>query len=424
MAIRNALKNVWNAFLGRDPTPPSYDMGSFSFYSPLRPRLRGGSEKDTVKVMYNRIAVDCAAINVNHVRLDEDGDFKEIINDSLNYALTKSANIDQTGRALLQDAVTMMLDEGHVAIVPVEADIDPDSSESFKVYELRAGKVIEWGPRHVLVDLYNDKTGMHSQLRFPKSYVAIIQNPFYLTMNDGNSTVRRLLKLYRQVESMNDMASSGKLDLIIQLPYSVKTDIKREQAESRRKSIEAQLTQNQYGIAYVDATERIIQLNRSLENNLWVQIQDLQNQLYAELGFSQAVFDGTADEKTMLNYNSRTIEPIMTALTEEMERKWISKTAITQGQAIMFFKDPFKLVPVAQLAEISDKFTRNEIMSSNEFRSKIGLKPSDDPRADQLINSNLNHPDDQVGGGTGDNLANQEKHEKANVESIIQKLSK
>lgn len=422
MEIRTTLKNVWNAFLGRDPTPQNLGAGSFSYYNPQRKRyLTRGNEKTIVKAIYNQISVDCAKLNVRHVRLDEEDRYKETIKGPLNDALSCSANIDQTGRAMIQDAVESMLEEGCIAIVPVMTDGNPNFTESFQVEEIRVGRVTEWFPRAVRVDLYNDRTGQHQEVILQKKFVAIVENPFYRTMNEPNSTAQRLLRVCRQIDALNDQASSGKLDIIIQLPYTIRSDGRRVQAESRRKAIEGQLTGSQYGIAYIDGTEKVIQLNRSLENNLWTQYEALQSQLYNELGFSQAIFDGTADEKTMLNYQNRTIEPIMTAITEEMARKWISKTARSQKQSIRFFNDPFKLVPVAQLAEITDKFTRNEIMSSNEFRSIIGLKPSSDPKADELINSNLNHPDEGQGGNSG---GLNKKQANVDLDAIVSKISK
>lgn len=388
------LKNTWNAFLGRDPTPnTTYGYGSS--FRPDRQRLTRGNARSIVNTIYNQIAIDCATVNIRHVRLDDEGRYSETIADSLNRCLSASANIDQTGRALIQDVVMSMLDEGCVAIVPVETEFNPFRTESYKILQLRTGRIVEWFPQSIRVEVYNEQIGQKQMVTLPKEMVAIVENPFYSIMNETNSTLQRLIRILNQVDRTNDENSSGKLDLIVQLPYQIKTDAKRKYAEERRKDITAQLTGSQYGIAYIDSTEHVIQLNRGIENNLWTQAKDLLEQLYNQLGFSKAIFDGTADEKTMLNYNNRTIEPIVSAITEEMERKWLSKTALSQGQAIRFFKDPFKLVPVAQLAEIADKFTRNEIMSSNEFRSIIGLKPSDDPNADKLRNSNLNHPDEK-----------------------------
>jgi hypothetical protein len=326
--------------------------------------------------------------------LNEEGNYTETISSDLNNALTIEANIDQTGRNLIQDAVMSMFDEGVVAIVPVDTNIDPYDTEAYKIYSLRVGKIVEWYPYQVRVELYNERTGKKQEVVVDKAITAIIENPFYSVMNEPNSTLQRLVRVINQLDRTNEQNSAGKMDLIIQLPYAIKSSARQIQAEERRKNLEAQLTGSQYGIGYVDATEHITQLNRSLENNLWTQAKDLTADLYNQLGLTQSIFDGTADENTYLNYQNRTVNPIITAITEEMMRKWLSKTARTRGQAIKFFSDPFKLIPVSQLAEMSDKLTRNEIMSSNEVRSVIGLKPSKDPKADELRNSNLNHPDE------------------------------
>lgn len=394
MSLFDGLKNVWSAFKGRDPTPQLYSYYGGSIRQD-RKRISRNNLKSTISSIYNRISVDCAGIRLNHVRLDENERYREVINDNLNKALCKSANLDQTGRELVQDIVMSMLDEGYVAVVPVTTSQNPNFTDSYDIYELRTGKIVDWYPEYVRVELYDERTGDKKNILVAKKYTAIIENPFYATMNEPNSTAQRLLRVLNQLDHLNDEHSSGKLDLIIQLPYVIKTEARKKQAEERRKAIEAQLTGSTYGIAYTDGTERIVQLNRSLENNLWEQAKDLREQLYNQLGLTKSIFDGTADEKTLLNYNNQTIEPIMSAIAEEMERKWISRTAQTQGQAIRFFKDPFKLVPVAQLAEIADKFTRNEITTSNEMRSVIGMKPIDDPRADELRNANLNHPDEE-----------------------------
>lgn len=395
--INGRLKNAWNAFMGRDPTGVfSYaELGQSSGINPSRIRLIRGNAKSIVSSVYNQIAVDCSSININHVRLNEDGRFVEVIDDDLNRVLTREANIDQTGRQLIRDIVISLLDEGVIAVVPFETDIDPKDTESYQVLKARTAKIIQWYPKHIKVEIYNEDTGQKVQKILEKRLCAIIENPFFTIMNEPNSIAQRLIRILNQLDRTNEQNSAGKLDLIIQIPYTIKSVAQQMLAKKRKKEIEDQLTGSQYGIAYVDATEKVIQLNRSVENNLWEQAKDLTTQLYNELGFSEAIFNGTADEKTMLNYNNRTIEPILSVIVEEMERKWLSKTAISQRQAIRFFKDPFKLVPVAQLAEIADKFTRNEIMSSNEFRSVIGLKPSDDPKADELRNSNLNHPDEE-----------------------------
>lgn len=387
------LKNAWNALRGRDPTPKG--TSSYGSYRPGRQRFSINNIRSIVTSVYTQIAVDCSLVNIMHVRVDENNRYTETIRSNLNRALTREANIDETGRELIRNAVNTMLDEGVVAILPIEATADPYDTESYDIYELRTGKIIEWRPTQVRLSVYDERTGNKVEKLFDKSFVAIIENPFYGIMNEPNSTAKRLIRVLNQLERSNELNSAGKMDLIIQLPYIIKSETRKQQAEQRRKDIETQLTGSQYGIAYTDGTERIIQLNRSVENNLWTQAKELQEQLYNQLGLSKAIFDGTADEKTILNYNNRVIEPILSAITEEMERKWLSKTAQTQGQAIRFFKDPFKLVPVSQLAEMSDKLTRNEIMTSNEIRSIIGLKPSNDPKADELRNSNLNHPDEE-----------------------------
>lgn len=398
-SLGERLKNSWNAFLGRDPTKEinKYYETAYggSSYRPDRIRLSRGNERSIVTSIYNQIAVDVSQVNIKHVRVNQNNQFIEIINSDLNHALTISANIDQTGRALLKDLVLSMFDEGVVAVVPVVTSVDPLDG-SYKIYELRIGKIVEWFPRNVRVEIYNDITGKKQQIVVEKEWTAIIENPFYSIMNEPNSTLQRLIRILNQIDRLNEKNSAGKLDLIVQVPYPIKLQARKEQAEMRRKEIEEQLTGSQYGIAYTDVTEKIVQLNRPLENNLWEQAKDLIQQLYNQLGFSPTIFDGTADESAMLNYNNRTITPIVSAITEEMERKWLSQTAITQGQAIRFFTDPFKLVPVADLAEIADKFTRNEIMSSNEIRAVIGMQPSDDPKADMLINSNLNQSNEAI----------------------------
>lgn len=394
--IFNRFKNAISAFMGRDPTTvPYYEYGSGSAYRPA-PRLSTNTLRSIVTSVYNQIAVDAAAIDIKHVRLEEEK-YNETIYDSLNRVLSKEANIDQTGRKLIQYAVLSMLDEGVVALIPTLADVsDIFNEHPNKIYEVRVAKIVEWFPRHIRVEVYNDLTGQPVQLVYKKEICPIIENPFYNIMNEPNSTAKRLMKVLGQLDKTNESNSAGKLDLIIQLPYTIKSEARRKQAEMRRTEIEKQLTGSQYGIAYTDATEHIVQLNRSLENNLWEQAEKLKDDLFNQLGFSQSIFDGTADEKTMLNYYNRTIEPILTTITEEIERKWLTTTATSQGQAIKFFRDPFKLVPVAQIAEIADKFTRNEIMTSNEMRSVMGLRPANDPKADELRNSNLNHPDEKL----------------------------
>lgn len=385
------LKHAWNAFLNKDPTTSS--PGSGSYYRPDRPRFTRGNEKTIVTAVYNRIAIDVAAVSIRHVRLDENGRYTEDIASGLNECLTLNANLDQTGRALIQDAVMSMIDEGCVAIVPVDTTINPTVSGSFDISSLRTGKIVDWYPQHVKVRLYNEKTGNKEEVVLPKRSVAIIENPLYAVMNEQNSTLQRLVRKLNLLDFVDDRNSSGKLDLIIQLPYVIKTDARRKQAEDRRKDIENQLAGSKYGIAYTDGTERITQLNRPVENNLMSQIEYLTSTLYSQLGITQSVMDGSADEKTMLNYNNRTIEPILSAIADEMKRKFLTKTARTQGQSIMFFRDPFRLVPVNDIAEIADKFTRNEILTSNEVRQIVGMKPSEDPKADELNNSNLRQPE-------------------------------
>lgn len=392
------IKRAWNAFVNRDPTNNSYSYYSMgSYHRPDRARLSRGNERSIVTSIYNRIALDVAAIDVKHCKLDENDRFKEIVNSSLNECLTLEANIDQTARALIQDAVISMLDEGCVAIVPVDTSDDPNKTGSFDIYTMRVGKVVNWFPDRVKVNVYNDRTGKKEDIIISKRAVAIIENPFYSVMNQPNSTLQRLMKKLVLLDSVDEQTSSGKLDLIIQLPYIIKSEARKNQANERRLDIERQLAGSRYGIAYTDGTEKITQLNRPVENNLLKQIEFLTSMLYGQLGITQTVMDGTADEKTMLNYYSRTIEPILSAITNEMKRKFLTKTARTQKQTIMFFRDPFKLVPVNDIAEIADKFTRNEIMSSNEIRQVIGMKPSDDPKADQLVNSNISQPTDGMG---------------------------
>lgn len=389
------LKHAWNAFTGRDPTtyyPPGSAVISSS--RPDRPRFSRGNERSIVTSIYNRIAMDVASININHVRVDDDNRYKETIKSGLNTCLTLNANKDQTGRAFIQDVVMSMLDEGCVAIVPVDTTLDPRITGSYDIESMRVGKIIMWYPDHVRVRLYNDRKGEHEEVVLPKSMVAIIENPLYSVMNESNSTLQRLIRKLNLLDVVDEKSGSDKLDLIIQLPYVIKTEARRKQADNRISDIERQLKDSPYGIAYTDGTERITQLNRSVENNLLKQVEYLTTMLYGQLGMSQAVMDGTAGEQEMLNYNNRTIEPIISAITDAMKWKFLTKTARSQGQSIMFFRDPFKLVPVAQIAEIADKFTRNEITSSNEIRQAIGMKPSDDPKADQLVNSNISQPTD------------------------------
>lgn len=385
------LKHAWNAFFNRDPT--SYrDIGGSYSYRPDRPRFTRGNEKSIVTSVYNRIALDVAAINIQHVRLDDNGRFLESMKTSLNNCLTLEPNLDQTSRAFFQDVVISMFDEGCVAIVPVETSADPDKTGSYDIYSLRTGKILEWFPKHVRVRVYNELTGKKEDILLSKDSVAIIENPLYAVINEPNSTMQRLIRKLNLLDIIDEQSSAGKLDLIIQLPYVIKTEARRQQAEKRRKDIENQLSGSKYGIAYTDGTERITQLNRPVENNLMKQIEYLTNLLYSQLGLTQTIMDGSADDKTMLNYYNRTIEPIVSAIVDEMKRKFLTKTARSQLQSIWFFRDPFKLVPVADIAEIADKFTRNEIMTSNEIRQIVGMKPSEDPRADELRNKNLSEP--------------------------------
>lgn len=392
MAFSDRLQHAWNAFLNKDPTP-RYNYGEhISSYNPYRTHLTRGNERSIVTSVYNRIALDVAAIDMYHAKLDDDGRFTEVIESSLNECLTLSANIDQTAKAFMQDVVMSMMDEGCVAIVPVDTTINPNISGSYDINSLRVGQILEWRPQHVKVRLYNDKIGQKEDLLLPKSMVAIIENPLYAVINEPNSTMQRLIRKLNLLDVIDEQSGSGKLDLIIQLPYTVKSQARKDQANERRAEIERQLRGSKYGIAYTDGTEKITQLNRPVENNLMKQIEYLTSMLYSQLGISQAVLDGTADEKVMNNYYTRTIEPIANSIVDEMNRKFISKTARTQGQKILYFRDPFKLIPISQIAEIADKFTRNEILSSNEIRQIVGRKPSDDPKADELRNSNISHP--------------------------------
>ena len=387
------LKHAWNAFMSRDPTPVRWDYGSSYSFRPDRPRLTRGNERSIVTSIFNRIALDTAAISIQHCKLDENGRFVETIESHLNSCLNLEANLDQTGRSFIQDVVLSMIDEGCVAIVPVDTTLNPKVTGSYDILSMRTGKILEWYPEHVRVEVYNDRKGKKEEITLPKKTVAIIENPLYSVVNEPNSTLQRLIKKLNLLDAIDEQSGSGKLDLIIQLPYIIKSEARRQQAETRRKDIEMQLAGSKYGIAYTDGTERITQLNRPVENNLLKQIEYLTSMLYSQLGITQSVLDGTADEKTMLNYYTRSIEPIISAIVDEIKRKFLTKTARSQRQSIKFFRDPFKLVPVNDLAEIADKFTRNEIMTSNEIRQIVGLKPSSDPKADQLVNSNLNQPD-------------------------------
>lgn len=394
LSVGSRFKNAWNAFRNREPTKVFQDIGYGYSYRPDRFRLTRGNERSIVTSVYNRIALDVAAIDIQHVQLDAEGQFCDVVQSGLNNCLSTEANLDQTGRAFIQDAVMSMMDEGCIAIVPVDTDDDPDDTTGYQILSMRVGRIRDWYPKHVRVELYNEEKGRKQDIVVPKSTVAIVENPLYAVINEPNSTMQRLIRKLNLLDAVDEQSSSGKLDLIIQLPYVIKTEARRKQAEKRRKDIERQLAGSKYGIAYTDGTERITQLNRSLENNLMKQIEYLTSMLYSQLGITQSILDGTADDKTMLNYYNRTIEPIIAAIVDEMKRKFLSKTARSQNKSIKFFRDPFKLVPVADLAEISDKFTRNEIATSNEIRQVIGWKPSNDPKADELRNSNLSQPNE------------------------------
>ena len=390
MGITDRLQHAWNAFVNNENRSRYYDRGHISSYKPDRVRFTRGNERSIVTSVYNRLALDASSMSIKHVRLDDNGRFTEEVNSGLQYCLNIEANIDQTGRAFLQDVVMSMLDEGCVAIVPVDTTINPMLSGSYEINTMRTAKILEWYPAHVRVRLYNDRKGIHEELILPKANVAIIENPLYAVINEPNSTMQRLIRKLNLLDVVDEQTSSGKLDLIIQLPYVIKSDARRKQAEERRKDIEMQLSGSKYGIAYTDGTERITQLNRPAENNLMNQVQYLTDMLYSQLGLTQSILDGSADDKTMLNYYNRTIEPILAAIVDEIKRKFLTKTARAQKQTIMYFRDPFKLVPVNDIAEIADKFTRNEIMTSNEIRQIVGMKPSKDPDADELRNKNLN----------------------------------
>lgn len=396
MGILTRLQHGWNAFLNnKDPTY-NYGSGTGYYYRPDRPRLTRGNERSIVTSVYNRIALDTAAIRINHCTTDENGRFSEIKDSKLNACFNLEANADQTGRAFIQDVVLSMLDEGCVAIVPVDTTFDPKATGSYDIESMRTGKILQWYPDKVKVRVYNDRTGNKEDIVLPKSSVGIIENPLYAVMNEPNSTMQRLIRKLSLLDVTDEQTASGKLDLIIQLPYVIKTEARRREAEKRRSEIEQQLAGSKYGIAYADGTEKIVQLNRSLENNLMKQIEYLTTMLFSQLGITQSILDGTADEQTMLNYYSRTIEPIISAIVDEVKRKFLTKTARSLHQTILFFRDPFKLVPVNNIAEIADKFTRNEIMTSNEIRQIVGMKPSDDPKADQLVNSNLNQSSEDL----------------------------
>lgn len=388
LSLSERFKNSWNAFLSREPTTVRYDSGYSYGYRPDMPKFTGGNRQSIVSSIYNQIAVDVAAIRIVHSRVDVNGKFLEEIDSGLNRCLTEEANIDQAGREFIQDVVMSMLDEGVVAIVPVDTDSNP-ANGSFDIKTLRTGKIVGWYPEKVRVKVYNDRRGIYQEIMLNKRSVAIVTNPFYSVMNEPNSTMKRLIHKMNLLDAVDEQASSGKLDLIIQLPYTIRTPEKRREAMKRKREIEDQLYNSKYGIAYADGTEKVIQLNRSVENNLLEQVKYLTTMLYNQLGLSEAIFNGTADEATMLNYYNRTLEPILATIADAMKRTFLSRTARTQHQSISYYRDPFKLVPVEKLAEISDKLTRNEILSSNEVRGIIGYKPSDDPRADELKNKNI-----------------------------------
>lgn len=405
MGLGDRLQHAWNAFFNKDPTRYYQNLGSGYSYRPDRPRLTRGNERSIVTSLYNRIALDVAALNIKHCRLDENDRFVSVIDSKLNQCLTLEANIDQTSRAFIQDVVMSMFDEGVVAIVPTDTTFDPKTTGSYDILSMRTGKVLEWYPTHIKTRVYNERTGQKEDILVPKKTACIIENPLYAVINEPNSTMQRLIRKLNLLDAIDEQSGSGKLDLIVQLPYVIKSDARREQAEKRRQDIESQLAGSKYGIAYTDGTERITQLNRPIENNLMKQIEYLTSMLYSQLGITKEVLDGTANEQTMLNYHTRAIEPIISAIVDEMKRKFLTKTARSQFQSILFFRDPFKLVPVGNIAEIADKFTRNEIMTSNEIRQVIGMKPSDDPKADQLINSNIAQPtedSEQAPEGLGD----------------------
>lgn len=397
MELTRRIKHAFNAFMNRDPTY-NYDRGPGYSFRPDRPRFSRGNERSIVTSVYNRIALDVASLTIQHCRTDDDGRFMGVIDSGLNRCLSLEANIDQTGRAFVQDIAMSMMDEGCVAIVPVDTEKDPSIQQlgSKDIYTMRTGKVVTWYPRDVRVRLYDDRDGIKKEITLPKSQVGLPENPFYSVMNESNSTAQRLTHKLSLLDATDDYNAAGNIDLIIQLPYVVKGQNRKKLAEERRKEMEEQLTNSQYGVAYIDSSERITQLNRSLENHLMKQIEYFTEQLFSQLNITQGILDGTADEKTMQNYFTRTVEPIASAIIDEMKRKFLSKTAMSQNQTILFFRDPFRMVPVNDMAEIADKFTRNEIMTSNEIRQKVGLKPSSDPKADELRNSNLRLPDEQT----------------------------
>ena len=414
--LSTRFKHAWNTFFNRDPTDDFKDVTISYSYRPDRLRLTKGNERSIATSIFNRIALDVSSINIQHCKLDKNGRYISPINSKLNNCLTLEANKDQTSRAFIQDVVMSMFDEGCVAIVPIETTANPSITDSYDIYSMRTGKILEWYPDQVKVRVYNDRTGKKEDIKLPKSTVAIIENPLYAVMNEPNSIMQRLIRKLNLLDAIDEQSGSGKLDLIIQLPYTIRSEARRKEAEKRRKDIEMQLANSKYGIAYADATEHITQLNRSVENNLMKQIEYLTEMAYSQLGITQTILDGTADEKTMLNYNNRTVEPIISAIVDSMKRTFLSKTARSQLQSILFFNDPFKLVPISQIAEVADKFTRNEILTSNEIRQIIGMKPSDDPKADQLINSNISQPNEVVEKYTNSNENDEKGEENQNGE--------
>jgi hypothetical protein len=402
LSIGSRFRRAWNVFRNRDlKADMSWQLGYGDSRRADRVVLSSNNEKTIVNAIYNRIALDVAALKFRHVRLDENGRFKEEMGTNLNEVLSVEANIDQSGRAFIHDLALSMIDEGVVAAVPVETSEDPEVSSSYDIYQMRVGPIVEWYPQHVKVRLYNSVTGQHQDMSFRKKDVAILENPFYAVMNAPNSTLQRLIRKLRILDVIDEQAGSGKLDLIIQLPYTIRSEARQQQAEIRRKSVEDQLAGNKLGIAYIDSTEKVIQLNRSVENNLLKQVEYLTSMLYSQLGLNQSILDNTADEQTQLSYSNKIVEPIASTITDEFKRKFLTKTARSQGQSIMFFTEPFRMTPAAQMADLADKLTRNEILTSNEVRQIIGMKPSTDPKADELRNSNLNHPDEN--GNTADN---------------------
>lgn len=414
--LSTRFKHAWNTFFNRNPTDDFKDVTISYSYRPDRLRLTKGNERSIATSIFNRIALDVSSINIQHCKLDKNGRYISPINSKLNNCLTLEANKDQTSRAFIQDVVMSMFDEGCVAIVPIETTANPSITDSYDIYSMRTGKILEWYPDQVKVRVYNDRTGKKEDIKLPKSTVAIIENPLYAVMNEPNSIMQRLIRKLNLLDAIDEQSGSGKLDLIIQLPYTIRSEARRKEAEKRRKDIEMQLANSKYGIAYADATEHITQLNRSVENNLMKQIEYLTEMAYSQLGITQTILDGTADEKTMLNYNNRTVEPIISAIVDGMKRTFLSKTARSQLQSILFFNDPFKLVPISQIAEVADKFTRNEILTSNEIRQIIGMKPSDDPKADQLINSNISQPNEVVEKYTNSNENDEKGEENQNGE--------